>query len=260
MTTAGAGPIVPTAWLPAPTACALGPDDVHVWRVPLAQPLPVVEALARLLAEDERDRAARFHFERHRVAFTVARGALRTLAARYLGHAPERLVFGYRDRGKPHLVAPVGDDLRFNVSHSGDVGLVCFARSREVGIDVEQKRTLQDLLALARTSFSAHELAALCRLAPAEHHDAFFACWSRKEAFIKATGEGIAQLAAFDVSLAPGEPARLLRVPDEPRGPRWSLHDLPPIPGCAAALVIDGLAPAIACWDCPDTIYTPYTE
>lgn len=237
------------AWRPDPAALSLGPDDVHVWRVPLAQPPDAVAALTRLLADDERDRAARFHFERHRAAFTVARGALRMLAGRYLGHAPERLVFGYRDRGKPYLVAPDDDDLRFNVSHSGDVGLVCFARGREVGIDVEQKRALQDLLALARTSFSAHELAALCRLAPADHHEAFFACWSRKEAFIKATGEGIAQLAAFDVSLAPGEPARLLRVPDEPAGPRWSLHDLPAIPGCAAALVVDGIAPAIACWD-----------
>src|SRR5205807_31100 len=111
---------VVTAWLPAPGELALGTDDVHVWRVPLGQPPDVVAALAHLLSEDERDRAARFYFERHRAAFTVARGALRTLAGRYLGCAPAPLVFGYRERGKPYLVASHGD-LRFNVSHSADV-------------------------------------------------------------------------------------------------------------------------------------------
>jgi 4'-phosphopantetheinyl transferase len=241
-----------TAWLPAPGELALGTEDVHVWRVPLGPPPEVVAAMARLLSEDERERAARFHFDRHRTAFTVARGALRTLAGRYLDCAPELLVFGYRDRGKPYLVGPHSrphGDLRFNLSHSGDIALIGFARGRELGVDVEQRRALPDLIALARTSFSANELAALCRLPAAEHQQAFFACWSRKEAFIKATGEGIAQLAAFDVNVAPGEPAQLLRVPDEPPGgPRWSIHDLPAIPGCAAALVVDGAA-AIACWD-----------
>lgn len=237
------------AWRAAPASWVLGADDVHVWRVTLSQPPAVVARLAEYLADDERERAARFHFERHRTAFRVARGALRVLAARHVGCAPEALVFGYRERGKPYLRAPVGDDLRFNVSHSGDVGLVAFARGREVGVDVEQRRTLSDLLSLARTSFSPGEFAALCRLAPDAHPDAFFACWSRKEAVIKATGEGIAQLAAFDVSLAPGEPARLLRTPGEPAGARWELHELPPIPGYAAALVADGPVAAIACWD-----------
>jgi 4'-phosphopantetheinyl transferase len=217
--------------------------------VPLVQPAALA-GLAALLDRDERDRAARFRFDRHRDAFSVARGALRTLAGRYLGAAPAALRFGYRERGKPFLIAPPGD-LTFNVSHSGDVALIAFARGREIGVDVEHEKPLSDLLALARTSFSANEYAALCRLASADHPQAFFACWSRKEAFIKATGEGVAQLAAFDVSLAPGAPARLLRVPDEPGAPAWLLHELPAIAGHAAALVTAGPVAAIACWDWP---------
>ena len=241
----------PAAWLPPPAELALAGAEVHVWRVPLAPPADAVAALARTLDGDERSRAARFHFDRDRTAFTVARGALRTLAGGYLGAPPARLELGYRDKGKPYLTAPPGG-LRFNVSHSGELALVCFARDREVGVDIERRRALPDLLSLARTSFSDREYAALCGLPPAAHHDAFFACWSRKEAFIKATGEGVSQLADFDVSLAPGEPARLLRVRGEPPGAsRWSLRDLPAIDGYAAALVVEGAAARIDCWRWP---------
>ena len=241
------------AWQPPPPELALAGADVHVWRVALDPPAEAIAALAHTLSDDERDRAARFHFDRDRIAFTVARGALRTLAGRYLAAPPASLAFGYRERGKPYLTAPGG--LRFNVSHSGQRALLCFARDREVGVDIELRRELSDLLALARTAFSPAEYAALCRLPEAAHPDAFFAYWSRKEAFIKATGEGVAQLAAFDVSLDPGDPARLLRVDGEPPGaPRWSIQDLPATPGYAAALVVecaDGAAPQLACWDWP---------
>ncbi|HEX3764632.1 MAG TPA: 4'-phosphopantetheinyl transferase superfamily protein [Kofleriaceae bacterium] len=244
------------AWQPPPAELALDGADVHVWRVALDPPAERVAALARTLDDDERARAARFHFDRDRTAFTVARGALRTLAGRYLGESPARLRFGYRDRGKPYLLAPPVEppgQLRFNVSHSGKLALLCFARDREVGVDIEHRRPLSDLLGLAHTAFSPPEYAALCRLPPAAHERAFFACWSRKEAFIKATGEGVAQLAAFEVSLAPGEPARLVRVDGEPSG-RWSLHELPAIPDYAAALVVEASAHAafrLACWDGP---------
>jgi 4'-phosphopantetheinyl transferase len=241
-----------TMWQPPPAELALATDEVHVWRIALDPPADAVAALARTLSDDELGRAARFHFDRDRVAFTVARGALRTLAGRYLGEPPARLVFGYRERGKPYLTAPPGA-LRFNLSHSGQRALVGFARDRELGVDVELRRELSDLIALAHTAFSPAEYAALCRLPPDAQPNAFFTCWSRKEAVIKATGEGVAQLAAFDVSLAPGEPARLLRFDGDPPGAsRWSLHDLPEIPGYAAALAVErtaGAAPRITCWD-----------
>jgi len=240
------------AWRSPPTELALGATDVHVWRVPLVQPPAAIAALLRTLGEDERARAARFHFDRDRNAYIVARGTLRALAGRYLDHPPDALAFGYRAKGKPYLTAPPGDALRFNVSHSGELALIAFARGREIGVDIEHRRPLDDLLSLARTSFSPHEYAALCRLPPADHIHAFFSCWSRKEAFIKATGEGVSQLADFDVSLRPDEPARLLRVEGEPWAQRrWSLQDLPAIPDYAAALVIEGSESPIDCWNSP---------
>ncbi|HEX7838395.1 MAG TPA: 4'-phosphopantetheinyl transferase superfamily protein [Kofleriaceae bacterium] len=240
------------AWRPPPADLALAPSDVHVWRVPLVQPPAAIAALLRTLGDDERARAARFHFDRDRNAYILARGTLRALAGRYLDHPPEALAFGYGAKGKPYLAAPPGDALRFNVSHSGELALIAFARGREIGVDIERRRSIADLLSLARISFSPGEYAALCGLPPGDHTEAFFACWSRKEAFIKATGEGVSQLADFDVSLGPGEPARLLRVEGEPWSRRrWSLQDLPAIPDYAAALVSEGAEPSVDCWDWP---------
>jgi 4'-phosphopantetheinyl transferase len=243
----------PAAWRPPPAGLALGDAEVHVWRVALAPAADEVAALARTLDDTERARAGRFHFERDRVAFTVVRGALRTLIGRYLGRPPASIAFGYAARGKPHLALDQpGRGLGFNVSHSGGWGLLAFARDRELGVDVERRRPIDELDSLARHSFSPHELAAWRALPAHDRADAFFRCWARKEAFIKATGEGIAQLAEFDVELRPGEPARLLRTPEPPGGsPRWSLCDLPELPDHAAALVVDGPASQLTCWAWP---------
>jgi 4'-phosphopantetheinyl transferase len=239
-------------WRPAPRELAIEPGAVHVWRVPLAPPTAQIAALGETLDDDERTRAARFHFERDRTAFTVARGALRTLLGRYLDRDAGGIGFGYRDKGKPYLAGPTGHALRFNLSHSGGYALLGFVRDREIGVDIEKRRDLSDLRALAHTSFSPSEFEAFCRVAPTDQIRAFFACWSRKEAFIKATGEGVSQLTQFDVSLAPSEPAMLLRVAGEfPGQSRWSLQDLPAIPGYAAALVTEGHDLAVACWDWP---------
>jgi 4'-phosphopantetheinyl transferase len=241
------------AWL-AGGGFALAAGEIHVWRVPLAPAAALLARLARTLGDDERERAARFHFERDRTAFTAARGALRMLAGGYLGHPPEHLVFAYRDKGKPYLAALSDEDLRFNVSHSGDLALLAFARCRELGVDIERRREVHDLRGLAELSFSRHEYAAWCSLPPRDQPEAFFTCWARKEAFIKATGEGISQLADFDVTLRPGEPAQLLRVDGESAArPRWSMHDLPAIPGYATALVVEAPPGPIVCRDWPPT-------
>jgi len=238
------------AWLEPPAEVALGAGEVHVWRVALHQPPATVAAFASLLSNDERTRAARFYFDRDRSAYVSARGALRTLAGRYLGRPPAALGFGYQAKGKPYLLAPDGDRLRFNVSHSGEVAVIGFTLGREIGVDVERRRSMSELASLAHTSFSPDEYARFCAIPQHDREVAFFLCWSRKEAFIKATGEGVSQLADFDVSLAPGDPARLLRVAGEPHGePRWSLDDLPEIPGYAAALAVAGHGLDVACWD-----------
>jgi len=239
------------AWRSPPAGLALGPTDVHVWRLPLAQPPEPLAILARTLSHDERERARRFYFDRDRNAFTAARGALRTLAGYYAAHPPADLVFGYQAKGKPYLTTPP-DDLRFNLSHSGDFALLAFTRSRELGVDVERRRPMDDLLSVARGAFSPEEYATLCSLPAHEHTVAFFACWSRKEAFIKTTGEGVSQLGDFDVNLRAGEPARILRVAGVSPGQYpWSIHDLPAIPGHAASLVVASHDVRISCWDWP---------
>lgn len=229
-------------WLPAPTELTLPEDVVHVWRLSAVQPPTRIAALRALLAPDEVARAERFYFQRDRDRYVVARGVLRQLLGRYLGTRPERLRFGATPFGKPTLEDPPGASIRFNLSHSGTLVLYGFTNGRELGVDVEQIRPDIDLLALATHSFSAPEQATLRALPPEQHADAFFNCWSRKESYIKARGEGLSRpLDKFDVTLAPNEPARLLATRDEPEAvQRWSLHAFPIADGYKAALTVEG--------------------
>jgi 4'-phosphopantetheinyl transferase len=214
------------SWQLPPAQLALDVDEVHVWCVSLSAP---PEQFAAVLALDERDRAARFAFERDRRAFVVVRGVLRILLGRYVRRDPEVLRFGQRPRGKLYLVAEPDFGLRFNVSHSGELGLLAFARDREVGIDVQLESSDRDLQALAEHSFTADEQAMLRGLPVRDQAGAFFASWVRKEALVKATGEGIVEL---------GRDA----------DPRWSIVDLPALAGHAAALVVDGPCRRLSCW------------
>ncbi len=220
-------------------------DEVHVWRVDL-DGAPEA-AVASSLSADERERARRFRFERDRQRFVAARGLLRRLVGRYLDQEPARVRFGYGPRGKPFVDAAGG--LRFNVSHSAGLALVAFAWGREVGVDVERLRPVPEAEDIARQYFSRWEESELRRLPEGERAAAFFRCWTRKEAFVKATGDGLSRpLDAFDVTLAPGEPARLVRVAGEPEAARrfWMV-DVSPGRGFAAALAIEGSPARVIC-------------
>jgi 4'-phosphopantetheinyl transferase len=248
-----------TCWEDAPAAAALAEGEVHVLLAAL-DTLPAGALTARLSPE-ERARAERFHFARDRQRFVGARGLLRGLLGRYLGIEPAALQFAYGPRGKPSLMAEGGPGrLRFNVSHSGGLALLAFAWGRELGVDIEWERPVPEAESIARSHFSPHERAALSRLAPAERSRAFFRCWTRKEAFIKATGDGLSlPLDVFDVTLAPGEPARLLRVRgDEKEAGRWWMEDLEPAPGFAGALAVKGRPSRLACWIWPDSLERSY--
>ncbi len=228
---------------PSREVVGLEAADVHVWAARLDD---LSEAALRSpLSADERTRGGRFHFERDQRRFVAARGLLRVLLGQYLEADPAGLCFGYGPQGKPFLEEH--GELRFNVSHSGGLALLAFARGREVGVDVEQERPLPEWEDIAGRYFSAWEVAELRRLRADERGPAFFRCWTRKEAFIKATGEGLSRpLDAFCVSLAPGEPARLRRVVGEPEAlRRFRLEDLRPGPGFAGALAIEGEAKRI---------------
>lgn len=230
-------------WRAPTNVLPLSSVEVHVWRALLDQPAHVLHGLSATLAEDERDRAARFHFEKDRVRFIVARGALRSILGRYLRVPPGRVQFNYSPYGKPALTAEfAAAQLNFNVSHSHALALFALARGRTLGIDVEYLRADVAVREIAERFFSANEVAAFCALPTAQQPEAFFDCWTRKEAYIKARGEGLSfPLAEFDVSLRPDEPAALLCVRgDEREAARWSLRALDVAPGYAAALVAEG--------------------
>lgn len=198
--------------------------EVHVWRATLDRPPQVTERMLRLLSADERERAARFHFARDRSRFIVGRAVLRTLLARYLGAAPEELAFQYGEFRKPAL--PGGP--AFNLSHSGAVALYAFSAYTEVGIDVELDDADFASERIAERFFSPAEVQALRSLPLQQQPRAFLSCWTRKEAFIKARGDGLSlPLDSFDVTLAPELPAALLRTAwcsDEAR--HWQMQDI----------------------------------
>jgi 4'-phosphopantetheinyl transferase len=235
---------VPAAFLRLPRG------EVHVWRVSLAPSLDGVRG-AEWLSTDEHERAAHFRFPHLRERFIAGRAALRAVLARYTGTAPGELRFRYGARGKPALVndgsraAP-----RFNLSHSGDLALLAVARDRDLGVDLEQMRPLGDRAGVIRLFFSETEQAAHRLLAADLHERSFFVGWTRKEAYIKARGDGMAlALDRFAVSLDPTGPAALLHVADATGEPsRWALRDLQPGPGYAAALAVEGRDWCLRCW------------
>jgi 4'-phosphopantetheinyl transferase len=201
-----------------------------------------VTALAEVLSEDEQQRASHLVLHRERGRFIVARARLRQLLGARLGVSPASIEFSYGARGKPAL-APrfAGCGVCFNVSHSEDVAVYGFARDREVGVDVEALRELTDADEIAARCFSLRENEAYLALSARDRPLGFFNCWTRKEAFIKAVGEGLSHpLERFDVSLAPGEPARILRLgggAGEHCG--WRIQAFSPSPGFVAAIVIE---------------------
>lgn len=194
-----------------------------------------------ILSPAERRRRDRFVFEQDQQAFTVCRAALRRLLGERLGRPAGTLQFSENRYGKPHLT---DRSLCFNVSHSKDHALIALSSSDEIGVDIEKARPLKDMMGLARTSFSPREVSVLTLLPRRLQQDAFFRCWSRKEAFIKAIGMGLSfPLDRFDVTLDPRLPARLLAI----RAPAhaaagWVLHHLEALPGYRAALVTRGPA------------------
>jgi 4'-phosphopantetheinyl transferase len=189
-----------------------------------------------MLSVDERNRAERFRFENLRRAFAISRGGLRFLLASYLGRDPREIAFNYGPRGKPELQH--SSRLRFNLSHSGLVTLYAFTLDCEIGLDVEQVRDLPDHDAIAIRFFSAGEVTELRSLNPAERLAGFFRCWTRKEAYIKAVGDGLAiPLDQFQVTLLPGDPASILKTAGTSGSLKvWTLHHLEPVPGYIGAL------------------------
>jgi 4'-phosphopantetheinyl transferase len=199
-------------------------------------------------------RAERFHFRIDRQRWVVGRGVVRRLLGNYLGVRPAEVRLWYNSHGKPALAGESGrGGVKFNVSHSGELLLLAIGKSRAVGVDVEHVRPMPDWRELAGRFFAPTEIASLDRLPDAERHRAFFQCWTRKEAYVKAHGLGLTlPLDRFAVTLAPDEPARLVSTDHDPAQlGRWTLRDVSPRSDYVAALAVEGSGWDLWCGICP---------
>jgi 4'-phosphopantetheinyl transferase len=218
-------------------------NDVHVWRAFLDLNVLQKESLVRNLSTDEVAKANRFHFERDRERFIVARGILRHILGCYLGEKPAELRFEYTPYGKPFFAVEAGyDSLSFNLSHSGEFALYAITRNRDVGIDIELVRDDIDIELIARRFFSQCELNSLEKISKEMQTVRFFQYWTRKEAFLKAMGKGVSfPMDHCDVSLMTGKTLSLIRLLDEkPETSCWYGMDLFPGRGYIAAIMAEG--------------------
>ena len=239
-------------WNNLPATLVLPDDEVHVWRADLVRAAAKLDELTAVLNAEEREKARRFRFERDRAAYIAGRGILRTLLGRYLHRAPAEFQFQYNAHGKPSLMSATGENSpRFNLSHSHGWALYAFARGAELGVDVELIRAEFALREkIAERFFSSREVAALRTLPADQQPAAFFDCWTRKEAYLKARGDGLAgALDQFAVTFTPGVTPAVVWSQDDPEAAaRWAMHAFPVQPGFAAALVIEGQGRTVRFW------------
>ncbi len=233
-------------WSTPPKEILINKNSVHVWSISLAQTQEKILELRKILSSDESARADRFYFDRDRNRFIVGRVMLRKILGRYLEIAPEKLVFGYGSHGKPKIE---NSPFFFNLSNSSDLALCGVTYQKEIGIDVEYLlRELKDAEAIAKRFFSAKESAEFLSLPLEERQLAFFRCWTRKEAYIKAIGDGLSySLSKFNVTLTPE--AKLLSVVTNPSEvDRWTLKELKPAKDYIAAIIVEGQDWQLNCW------------
>jgi 4'-phosphopantetheinyl transferase len=218
-------------------------SNVHLWSAPLNVTDQVYDVLSQCLSSNELERADKYVFKRDRRSFIVARGILRDILARYLDCQPRDICFQYKPHGKPEIrFMKASDRLEFNLSHSSGFFVLAVSAGRQVGADVERIRPLPDLDQMAFNSFSDYERNALSALTSDEKLLGFFRCWTRKEAYLKARGDGLSiPLDAFDMSLAPDNPIGMLSNRLDPNEvSRWSFYTFTPEQEFIGALAIKG--------------------
>jgi len=232
----------------------LGTNEVHSWLVDIEVNDRVISQLESLLSAEERNRGMRFRSQADRRRHFVSHGALRQVLSLYLRMAPEEVKFTHGRYGKPRLEGETAErDVCFNLSHSGAKALIGVTRGREIGVDIEFIQKEFDWEALAQRFFAPREVEMLRRVLQEGRNRAFFACWTRKEAYLKAKGLGLQlPLKDFSVSLAPGEPVALLSHKTEPQEvDRWSLAEVGAGPEYVAAIAVEGCGWELKSWQWP---------
>jgi len=235
-------------WVSPPAVCTLPPGSLQVWRTRLDH-FPELHARhSELLSHGELARADRFVLTADRQRFIACRTTLRLLLGNYLQIPPQSVLIEEGPQGKPIVTGSnLALRLKFNLSHSHGMAVFVFANEREVGIDVEKIRLDFASHEIAQRYFSSQEIAELEALAPQLYRAGFFRCWTRKEAYIKARGQGLQiPLNSFSVSLAPERPPQLIATDSE----RWSIYSFEPLPEYAAAIVAEKCDWALSFYDC----------
>ena len=246
--------VLKCCWQIPRTSLILSSNDVHLWRANLDQSDECVKQIAQMLSEEEQRKTERFHLDKDRKRFIVTRGVLRTILSRYLDVEPNRLRLGYCSLGKPYLVEKSnGEEICFNLSHSHNLSLYAFTRGRQIGVDIEYIHPITEADQIVARFFSSNEHAIWQQLPKGQKQEAFFNCWTRKEAYLKARGEGLSlPLDQFDVSFDPGKRAALLLTSGaSDESSRWLLRAIQPGPGYVAALVVEGHDWRLKCWEWP---------
>ena len=230
-------------------------QEVQLWRASLDIPSHQVDKLATILSEDEQLRAQRFYFEKHKHRFIVARGLLRKILASYLGIAPEAIQFQYSAKGKPSLAmdgekTALNFTLNFNISHSQGFGLYGFTRDRLIGVDIEYINSQTEVNQIAQRYFSDREYELMKTLSPLEQKIAFFRGWTAKEAYLKAIGSGIGDIAEVEVALSPQQQLSLLSIRgDRQAASQWSLVEVEVDPEYQGAAAVEGHNWQLSCWE-----------
>ena len=228
------------SWVVPDKHPSLGLHEVHVWKIGLLASQAQLQQLGTLLSGDERERADRFRFDRHRRRFITGRAVVRILLGRYTNRAPEALDFSYNPQGKPALKD--AGSLEFNFTNSRDLALLCVARQTQLGIDLEHLGRHADYAGIVTRFFAEREVEELFSLPESQRHGAFLTGWTRKEAYIKALGTGLSlPLDRFVVTIDPQVFPVLISADDRPdEQDRWVFRHLEPEPGYVASLVVEG--------------------
>ncbi len=233
----------------------LSENNVHIWSTNLKLGSSKIEKLSTILSSDEKDRANKFYFERDKNRFIIARGTLRKILSRYLNIEPKKLQFTYSERGKPYLP---DTSILFNLSHSQDLALYAITQVNLIGIDLEYIRPMNDAENLTKRFFSPQEYNLISQLPPQKQQETFFKLWTCKEAYLKATGDGLAGgLEKVEICLTPEKPVEFFSInQDIKEASRWYLHQFIPQPNYIAAVAVAGKNQNLSFWQINNTDIT----